>query len=151
MFFSETFVWLLCGVAILAAALAGSLAGGLALAPDQRPEFSRTVIVLANLFSLYCVVGGLAWLVSSLSDRRGRAMTLVFLIFLILFLLNYLAQFWPPLEKVVFLSPLHYHRPVNILQNGIWPWRDIFALATSAAAMWATAGIVFSRRDLCTV
>src|SRR6266568_8850368 len=32
-FFSETFVWLSCGAAILAAALAGNLAGGLALPP----------------------------------------------------------------------------------------------------------------------
>src|SRR5262249_39139303 len=100
---------------------------------------------------LYAAVGGLSWLVSSLSDRRGRAMTIVFLVLLALFLLNYLAPFWGPLEKIAFLSPLHYHRPVNVLGSGVWPWRDMGVLLTSGGAMWLAAGAVFARRDLCTV
>ena len=107
--------------------------------------------MLINLFCLYGAVGGLAWLVSSLSDRRGRATTIVFLILLVLFLLNYLAQFWQPLEKIVFLSPLHYHRPVNVLGNGIWPWKDLGILLGAGFALWLAAGALFARRDLCTV
>lgn len=150
-FLSETLVWLVCGAAMLAAALAGNLLGGLALPPEQRPHLSRILLVLLNFFCLYGAVGGLAWLVSSLSNRRGRAMTIVFLVLLALFLLNYLAQFWQPLEKFVFLSPLHYHRPVNVLGSGAWPWRDISVLTGAGAALWLAAGIVFARRDLCTV
>jgi beta-exotoxin I transport system permease protein len=150
-FMAETVVWLVCGAAILAAALAGNLLGARGLPPDLRPHLFRLLIVLANLFCLYAAVGGLAWLVSSLSDRRGRALTIVFLVLLSLFLLNYLAQFWHPLEKVVFLSPLHYHRPVNVLGNGVWPWRDMSVLLASGGAMWLAAGAVFARRDLCTV
>src|ERR1043166_7415304 len=114
-FFSESLVWLGCGAALLAAALAGNLLGGLGAPSAERAELTRLVIVLVNLFCLYAAVGGLAWLVSSMSDRRGRAMTALFVVLLALFLLNYLAQFWQPLEKFVFLSPLHYHRPVNAL------------------------------------
>jgi ABC-type transport system involved in multi-copper enzyme maturation permease subunit len=150
-FISETIVWLGCGAAILMAALAGNVLGGLPLPPDQRPNLPRLLIVLINFYCLYCAVGGLAWLVSSLNDRRGRAMTIVFLVMLALFLLNYLAQFWQPLERFVFLSPLHYHRPVNVLGNGAWPWHDLSVLLGAGGAMWLAGGVVFARRDLCTV
>ena len=150
-FFSETVAWLGCGGSILCAALAGNFLGSLALLPGQRPEMSRLIIVLFNLFCLYFTVGGLAWLVSSMSDRRGRAMTIVFLILLTLFLLNYLAEFWKPLERFVFLSPLYYHRPVNVFGTGAWPWKDLAVLLGAGSAMWLTGGIVFDRRDLCTV
>jgi hypothetical protein len=150
-FLSETIVWLAFGTLILIAALAGNLVGGLALSPQQRPELAPGLIVLANLFCLYASVGGLSWLISSASDRRGRAMTIVFLLLLSLFLLNYLAQFWQPLEKIVFLSPLHYHRPVRVLGSGVWPWHDMAILLTMGGAMWLAGGIVFARRDLCTV
>lgn len=150
-FLSESIVWLACGATILAAALAGNLLGALALPAEQRPQLPRLLIVLANLFCLYAAVGGLAWLVSSFSDRRGRALTILFLLLLALFLLNYLAQFWQPLEKIVFLSPLHYHRPVYVLGTGSWPWKDMGILLGVGGAMWVAAGVVFARRDLCTV
>ena len=86
-----------------------------------------------------------------MGDRRGRAMTIVFLVLLALFLLNYLAQFWQPLEKFVVLSPLHYHRPVNVLSRGAWPWRDMAVLLGVGGVLWLAGGIVFARRDLCTV
>ena len=78
-------------------------------------------------------------------------MTLVFLILLTLFLLTYLAEFWHPLEKFVFLSPLHYHRPVNVLGGGPWPWKDLAVLLGSGTVMWLAGGMIFTKRDLCTV
>src|SRR5207302_7125342 len=51
-FFSESFVWLVCGVVVLAAALAGNLLGSQALPPDQHPHVSRLLIVLLNLYCL---------------------------------------------------------------------------------------------------
>lgn len=150
-FLSETLVWLGCGAAMLAAALAGNLLGGLALPSEQRPPLSRILLVLLNFFCLYGAVGGLAWLVSSFSNRRSRAIAIVFLILLALFLLNYLAQFWQPLEQLLFLNPLHYHRPVNVLGSVAWPWRDLAVLTGVGGAMWLAGGVVFARRDLCTV
>lgn len=150
-FLSETLVWLICGAVVFAAALAGNLLGGLPLPPAARPQLARLLLVLLNLFCLYGAVGGLAWLVSSLSNRRGRAMTTVFLILLALFLLNYLAPFWPPLERFEFLGPLHYFRPVNVLTSGAAPWRDLSVLAGAGVALWLAGGVIFARRDLCTV
>lgn len=150
-FLSETLVWLLCGVALVLAALAGNMLGSLALPPVQRPLFSRLLPVLLNFFCMYVMVGGLTWLISALSNRRGKAMTLVFLILLTLFLLNYLAHFWPPLQKIAFLSPLHYDRPVEVLMGGPWPWRDMAVLLATGGVLWLAGGWVFARRDLCTV
>jgi putative exporter of polyketide antibiotics len=150
-FIAESIVWLAGGAVILAAALAGNTLGSLALPVDQRPHLPHVAIALLNLFCLYVAVGGFAWLVSSISDRRGRAMTIVFVVLLALFLLNYLAEFWQPLKKFVFLSPLHYHRPVNAFMHGEWPWRDLGILIGAGTALWLAGGVVFARRDLCTV
>ena len=151
LFLSETFVWLASGVTVLAAAFAGNFLGSLGLLPEQRAAASRVLVVWLNLFCLYFAVGGFTWLFSSLSNRRGRAMTTVFFVFLCFFLLNYLAQFWLPLERFVFLSPLHYHRPFKVLMSGIWPWQDMAILIGIGGVLWLTAGFIFSRRDLCTV
>jgi ABC-type transport system involved in multi-copper enzyme maturation permease subunit len=151
LFLCETLVWVASGAALLTSGLVGNMLGGLGLASDQRPQLGRVLIVIINLFCLYWLVGGLASLVSSFSDRRGRATTVVFLILLTLFLLNYLAQFWQPLETIVFLSPLQYHRPVSVLASGVWPWKDMAILLGAGAAMWLAGGIVFARRDLSTV
>src|SRR5712691_7780964 len=43
-FISETMVWLVCGLGILAAALAGNLLGGLGLPAEQRPPLARVLI-----------------------------------------------------------------------------------------------------------
>jgi hypothetical protein len=96
-------------------------------------------------------VSGFTWLISALSNRRGRAITFVFLVLVILFLLHYLAQFWTPLHKIVFLSPLHYYRPAQVLTGVDFPWRDLAVLVSFGAATWLAGGIVFSRRDLCTI
>jgi ABC-2 type transport system permease protein len=151
LFLSETAVWLLSGIALIALALVGNLLGGLTLPPAQRPGLLRLLIVVTNLFCLYLSIGGLAWLVSAFSNRRGKAITVIFIVLLVLFLLNYLAQFWRPLERIVFLSPLHYDRPVATLANGAWPWRDLFVLLGAGTVMWFAGGVIFSKRDLCTV
>lgn len=150
LFLSETLVWLGCAVLLLLAALTGNLLGSLGLPPAARPHLGKLLMVLFNVFCLYWTIGGLAWLISSVSERRGRALTIVFLIILALFLLNYLAEFWQPLEHIVFLSPLHYHRPVEVMSTGTWPWRDLLVLLGAGAVMWLAAGVIFSRRDLAT-
>jgi hypothetical protein len=147
-FYSETAVWLGAGMVILLAALAGNLVGGLALPSDQRPDVRRLFIILINLYCLYLAVGGLAWLISSLNDRRGKAITILFVILLALFLLNYLAQFWQPLSKFVFLSPLHFYTPTKVLAAGTWPVRNMAVLLASGSLFWIAGGVVFARRDL---
>jgi hypothetical protein len=113
------------------------------------------VVVTVNLFCLYLAVGGLACLVSAMSERRGRAVATVFGILLASFLLNFLAQFWPPAEAVSRLSVLHYYKPLGVLRPGVmdagWPVADMLVLAGFAAVTWTAGGLWFARRDICTV
>jgi ABC-2 type transport system permease protein len=148
---AETAVWKVAGLFLLAMALVGNQLGGQYVEHVHRPPLDRTLIVLANLFCVYAAVGGLSWLVSAASNRRGVALTVVFVILLASFLLNFLAQFWELAERLAFLGLLHYYRPLFILRDGVIPWRDMGILVAVAAVLWTAAGITFSRRDISTV
>ncbi len=141
------------GLVLLLMGFLGMRLGMLALDPAQRPALTRLLAVVANLYCIYLAVGGLACLVSAASDRRGRAMGIVFGLLLASFLLNFLAQFWPPAEAVSFLSLMTYYQPLPALQVGAsaWPLADMTVLLGFAVTLWAAGGIWFSRRDICTV
>jgi hypothetical protein len=147
---SHTVVWIVAGVIVLAMALAGNSFAGAFVDPELRPGSERVQIVLANLLCLYVAVGAFAWLVSACSNRRGMALTIVFVVLLTSFLLNFLAQFWDVADRVSFLSVLYYYRPLFILRDGTIPWNDIAILLGVATTLWIAAGIVFNRRDVCT-
>ena len=148
---SETFLWIVSGVAILSMGMAGNVLGSSRLPPEMRPDASRQMIVLANLLCLYLAIGALTWLLSSMSNRRGRAISAAFGAVLASFLLTYLAQIWSPAERVSFLSVLHYYRPLPVLRDGLWPGRDMLVLGAVSAGLWVAAGVIFNRRDLSTV
>ena len=119
--------------------------------PENRADPGRIVIVAANFYCLYLAVGGLSFLISSLSDRRGRAVAAAFGIVLASFLLNFLAQFWTPAGKVGFLSILSYYKPVVVLRDASWPIADMFVLTLLGGVLWLAGGLLFTRRDICTV
>lgn len=151
MYLSESATWLLSGVFILSLAFVGASVSSRAIAENLRPDPGRLVVVLINFYCLYLAVGGLACLVSSLSDRRGRAIAVVFATVLASFLLNFLAQFWTPAKDIAWLSALTYYRPVFILNGDTWPVKDMLTLAGFGAACWLAGGIAFGRRNICTV
>jgi ABC-type transport system involved in multi-copper enzyme maturation permease subunit len=148
---SETLVWFAAGIVLLALGLAGNLTGSRYVPSSERADLARTLIVLGNLLCLYLAVGGLAWLVSAASNRRGVAITIVFLLLLASFLLNFLAPFWKLAERISFIGILDYYRPLYILRDGTVPWHDMGVLLVAAAVTWTAAGVVLSRRDICTV
>jgi len=145
---SETAAWLLSTITILLLATIGNLIGSTLAAVQWQP--GRILLVLINLGALYAAVGAIAWLFSALSDRRGRAISAAFMVVVVSFLLNYLAQFWEPLQRFDSLSLLKYYQPLRVLRDGAWPWRDLAVLAGTALAFWTAAGIVSARRDLTT-
>jgi ABC-type transport system involved in multi-copper enzyme maturation permease subunit len=145
---SDTLVWLAGSVWFFIAGIAGTLCGGsLAGAPITLP---RTVVAATNLLALYLAVGGIARLFSAWSDRRGRAVGVAFLFVAASFLFNYLTQFWPAIERLGFLSLLHYHRPITVFRRGAVPLGDIGVLLAVAITAWVAAGWSFARRDLTT-
>ena len=124
---------------------------GTALAACPMAPPSRLFIAIFNAYCLYLSIGCLAYLVSAASNRRGRAIGLVFAVVTASFLINFLADFWKPAQHINFLSLLSYYRPFSVFQSGAWPLGDIAVLLGSALVFWLLAGIVFTRRDICTL
>jgi ABC-type transport system involved in multi-copper enzyme maturation permease subunit len=147
---NETLAWLVSGLAVLLAGIGGNTLGTALAHGDCIPP-QRLATLGSNLFCLYLAVGGLAWLVSALSDRRGRAVAIALGFVLFSFLLNYLAPFWEVADQLSFLSILHYYVPLNILRDGSWPFRNMLLLLALGAALWTAGGLIFARRDLATL
>ena len=147
----ESMVWLASGILILAMGLLGHRLAAPAMSAPTRPDLWTAVLVVANLYCVYVAVGGIAFLVSALSDRRGRAMAIVFGIVLASFLLNFVAQFWEPARQVAFLGIMEYYQPAKILQNGDFPGGDVAVLLLVGGVCWLLGGEVLARRSICTV
>ena len=146
----ETIGWLTSGLIILSFGAVGYLIGSRGMDAEARPEFGFILLVLLNLFCVYIAVGGLAYFVSSLCDRRSRAVSIVFSLVLGSFLINFLAQFWPPAESFAFLSVLDYYQPAQVMNAGAIPMGDVAALLAMGTVSWIIGGEIIARRNICT-
>ncbi len=151
LYVSETVGFLLSGVAILSIGYVGHWLASASLQPKMRPGAYATFCVISNLFAVYLAVGGLTFLISSASDRRGRAIGAMFAVLLLSFLLNFVAQFWDPAKTVSFLSVMEYYRPAQTIQAGTFPWQDVLVLFAVATTAWTAGGFILQRRSICTV
>jgi len=151
LYLSEAIGWVVSGTGILLVGFSGHLLASSSLQPQMRPSAFAVFGILCNLMAVYLAVGGLAFLVSSNSDRRGRAIGIMFAILLASFLLNFLAQFWDPAKNVSFLSIMEYYRPALIIKSGAFPWGDVLTLVAIALTTWTTGGLIFKSRSICTV
>jgi hypothetical protein len=147
----ESIVWLATGVFVLLMGLAGHLVAAPTMPEELRPDLGRSLMVLANLYCLYLAVGGISFVVSSWSDRRGRAIAVVFAILLASFLLNFVANFWQPAKHVAFLGVLEYYRPAEILLHGQFPNADVGVLLGVAIVTWLAGCEIVARRSITTV
>jgi ABC-type transport system involved in multi-copper enzyme maturation permease subunit len=147
----ETILWVLAGVLLIVVGYLGHRLTVSTMPADMRPTWPRAAMVMVNLFGVYVAVGGIAFLVSASSDRRGRAVAVVFVFVLVSFLLNFLAQFWAPARHVAFLSVMEYYQPARILSSGIFPYRNVVILIAIGVSSWVLGGEVFARRNICTL
>jgi len=146
----ETIVWLVSGLLIIGLGLLGHRIAAPIMPVEMRPELSRSILASMNLYCVYIAVGGIAFLVSSLSSRRGRAIAIIFAIVLASFLLNFLAQFWDPAKEVAFLGIMNYYQPAHILQTGAFPFADVAILLSVGFSTWLIGGEIVARRSICT-
>ena len=128
----------------------GYAIGSTAVPFENRPEWTLVWFVLFNMFCMYIAVGGVTFLVSSLSERRGRAVFTVFAIVVASFLMNFLAQFWAPAQPFAVLSVVEYYQPANILRSGALPLGDIAVLLTIGGVLWIAGGEITARRNIAT-
>ncbi len=144
----ESALWLGSGVVLMAAQLAGQQLGTALRPHAAAADAGRVVVVLCNQLALYAAVGGLAFLASALSRRRGRAMAVLFAILLASFFWQMLGQFWQPARDFAFVGLMHWYRPHQVLSAGGWPWRDMLVLVGAGGVLWCAGGVAFARRDL---
>ncbi len=150
-FWSESIIWLAGGLLLFLSGLTGHmLVVSLVLPADARPDLLKSWWVMVNLLGVYAAVGGFAFLVSALNDRRGVAMATVFGVIVFSYLLNFLAQFWSPARSLAFLSILHYYQPARIFQDGVNA-QHLLVLGGLATTAWVSAGEIMARREIRTV
>lgn len=150
-FLCETIIWLLSGVWLLSCALAGHWLIAPLLPDVIRPDFSVTLMVLLNFYCVFIAVGGIGFLIASVSNYRSRAVGTFFAIVLISFLLNFLAQFWIPARQIAFLSVMSYYRPAQTILSSEFASSNLLILLGIGAVAWAAAGEIMARRSLCSV
>jgi putative exporter of polyketide antibiotics len=143
--------WLLSGVVVLSLGVVGQQLGARLIPAEARPSTAAIAAIVSNLYFLYVAVGGVALLASSLSSRRGTAVALVFGLLLASFLLNFLAQIWPPAATLAPFGVLNYYQPARILRSGGWPVGDLCVLCSLGVATWMLGCESFARRDIVTV
>jgi hypothetical protein len=147
---SETVAWALSGALVVGSVMLGAWMGTRWVKPELHPDWSELSMVLVNLGMVYAAVGAAGMAVGAWSDKRGRAVLAVMVLTLSSLVISFLALLWEPMEGLGFLSLLHYYRPMNTLQDGAWPVRDLAVLAGVVGVLWAVAAAVLSRRDLTT-
>lgn len=143
---SEGIVLAVSGAAVIFMGVIGNIIGG-AIA-GSTVDLGKLAVVLLNLYILYLAVAGVTFLISSASNRRGRAVGGALSFVLASFLLDFLAEFWDPAQRLVFSSIMSYYEPLVIIREGSWPVADLLVLASVGGVAWTLGGVIFSRRDV---
>lgn len=150
-YMSESLMLLASGALIIVAGVMAHLVTAASLGLVDTRGLGPVILIALNLFSLYLAVAGTTFLVSSMSDRRGRAVGIILALVLVSFLVNFLQQFWEPAKQISFLSVLTYYRPAQIIRDGAVPIRDPSVLLGVAILTWAVGGEIVARRSILTI
>lgn len=135
------------GIAILAVAMVlGIFVGDLLIEPD----FPMDRVALSTLHSIAfgAAIAGPATLLAVMLLDRGRAAGIVAGVLVLMYLFNVVAALAPDVDWLASVSAFHYFDLQGLIGRGDYPTADSLLLGAVAIAGWATALIVFRRRDL---
>jgi putative exporter of polyketide antibiotics len=104
--------------------------------------------LMGNLAALGMCFAGLGLLVGARSRRWSTAFTIVVLVVISSYLLDFLAIGWRPMRAIVWISPFHYYPALSIVAGDAPSVRNIAILLTAAAVFSAAGYWSFQRRDL---
>ena len=137
------------GAVVLSAALVAGAALGLSLV-EVRGElaWTRYVLPAADLALLLLAIGGYTLAFACASPRRGPAIARAVGVTLAAFVVELLADLWEPLERVRWLSPFHYFKPVPAALEARTPWLHAAVLVGILAGGYLLALARFKRQDL---
>ena len=135
---------------MLALMVAGTWVGLELFAPAGVAWPSSKLInsLAMNLGMLTLCWGGVAMAIGAASSRRSVAGGAAGLLALAAFLLDYVARLWQPAEKIAWLSPFRYYNPFDLITGNTLPYKNLLVLGATALAGFATAYVLFARRDI---
>lgn len=104
--------------------------------------------VAANLLAIVWCFGGAALVIASQVRQRMRAVGTVGVAAVFLYLLQFGAAAWKPLQPFARVSPFHYYQPMQTLLGTARPAANLVGLLAATMALFALASVLYSRRDL---
>ncbi len=127
----------------------------------QPYQFGRIVYVAINLYAIYLVLLSISVFFSAITSIRGIAVGWSIGLGLASYLLHFLAEWWKVVERIAFLGPLYYFRPIKIVAGEYIvsrnvsipydPTRDIVTLLVASAVLLIVSTIWFCRRNIAVV
>jgi len=141
---------LLCTAFVLLMMMLGTWTGLYFLAPSgaEWPTGELIRSLALNLGVLMVCWGGIALAAASRARRRSVAGSVVGLLALATFLLDYVARAWQPAESIAWLSPFRYYAPLDLVMGKQIPAHNLWILAGVAACGFGISYFLFSRRDI---
>ena len=141
---------LICTVFVLLMMMLGTWSGLYFLAPSGAEWPTRGLIesLALNLGVLMVCWGGVALAAASRARRRSVAGSVVGLLALTTFLLDYVARAWQPAEAIAWLSPFRYYSPLDLVMGNQIPPHNLWVLTGVGVFGFALSYFLFSRRDI---
>ena len=112
------------------------------------PSVGLVCSLAINLGFLMLCWAAIAMAIGCACRRRGAAGAIAGLLALTAYLADYIGRAWKPAESVAWLSPFRYYTPFELLTGSALPAKSLFVLGGIAAAAFALAYLLYSRRDI---
>ena len=148
---SESAVFVFGSLLIVGVGFVGNVVGNWISGLERAGSLGQLSLVALNLYALSLAAGGMSAFLSSVCDRRGRAMGTAFAILMASLFLSSMSTFNAVVKTVSGVSLLNYYRPYRILQERASPLGDMMVLLGVGTILWVIGAVVFVRRDLRTV
>lgn len=145
---NATLAWLVWSLPMSAAPIVGIWIGAQVNPLSEPLDYPRLALAAVNLFALYIALGGLITLASACLGRTTEVIATILTILLISFLINFLVQFWKPVQYIDWLSLLHYYKPLPIVRTGELPAASLAVLLGLGTTAWLIGWWRFARRDI---
>jgi ABC-2 type transport system permease protein len=141
---------LVTGSVLVTAAATGAVAVGVAATPRLQQAVSPGGVAAAGLLGLglaLCIAGPVL-AVSAAGRHRSQVVGATILFGAVGFAVNFVAQAWPAVSSLRYLSPFHYYTPADALVSGTVPTGSLAVLLAVFVAGVAAAAWLLHRRDL---
>src|SRR5580704_14757707 len=112
------------------------------------PSASLIGSLAINLGLLMLCWSAIAMAIGCACRRRGSAGAIAGLLALTAYLADYIGRAWKPAESVAWLSPFRYYTPFELVMGSALPAKNLYVLGGIAAAAFALAYLLYSRRDI---